>query len=74
MSPVGRSPLQSELSEACLSGKTTVGSVLAKSLKYLFMDTDGLIEKAAKCSINEFFATESEEAFRKLETTVVILC
>ena len=52
------------------SGKTTVGSVLAKSLKYAFMDSDALIEKAAKRPIEEIFEAYGEDEFRELETTV----
>eukprot|EP00210_Caulerpa_lentillifera_P004730 g4514.t1 len=53
------------------SGKTTVGSILAKSLNYLFMDTDALIEQAAKSTIAEIFSTNGEEDFRSIETAVL---
>ena len=53
------------------SGKTTVGRILAKKLKYRFFDTDELIVRVANQSIAEIFAQEGEEAFRELETKVL---
>jgi shikimate kinase len=53
------------------SGKTTVGRLLATELDYRFFDTDELIESVAHQSINEIFATEGEDGFRKLETKVL---
>jgi len=44
--------------------------VLAERLKYLFLDTDALIEQAAKCTIAEIFSTNGEEDFRSIETSV----
>lgn len=61
------------LCHLCVSGKTTVGSVLAKNLNYMFMDSDSLIEKAVKCSIEEIFELNGEEEFRKLETSVCLM-
>jgi shikimate kinase len=53
------------------SGKTTVGQILAKALKYRFFDTDVVIEQLAKQSVAEIFATSGEAAFRDLETQVL---
>ncbi len=53
------------------AGKTTVGRILAKKLKYRFFDTDELIVRVANQSIAEIFAQEGEEAFRELETKVL---
>ncbi|NJR67144.1 MAG: shikimate kinase [Leptolyngbyaceae cyanobacterium CRU_2_3] len=53
------------------SGKTTIGSILAKQLNYQFFDTDVVIEQLAKQSISEIFATAGEAAFRDLETQVL---
>lgn len=53
------------------SGKTTVGKILAQELGYRFVDTDALIEKIARKSINEIFAQEGEEIFRELESQVL---
>ncbi len=54
------------------AGKTTVGQLLARKLEYGFVDTDDLIEKAAKQSIKQIFATEGEAAFRELESDVLM--
>ncbi len=53
------------------AGKTTVGRSLAQHLGYGFLDTDEVITKAAKLSINEIFAQEGEAAFRQLESDVL---
>jgi shikimate kinase len=53
------------------AGKTTVGRLLAKDLKYGFLDTDAVITQAAGKSINEIFAESGEAAFRKLESDVL---
>lgn len=54
------------------SGKTTVGIELAKRRNMNFIDTDAYIEKNAGKSITEIFAQDGEEAFRKLETEVLM--
>ncbi|MGL4849317.1 MAG: shikimate kinase [Clostridium sp.] len=48
-------------------GKTTMGKVLAKELKYNFFDMDDYIEEMSDRSIKEIF-DQSEEKFRDLET------
>ena len=53
------------------AGKTTVGRLLARKLKYRFFDTDELIVRVANQSIAEIFEREGEEAFRELETKVL---
>lgn len=53
------------------SGKTTVGSIVAKKLGRPFIDLDKLIEKRAGMSINKIFKERGEEGFRKLETEVL---
>jgi shikimate kinase len=53
------------------AGKTTVGRLLAKALKYGFLDTDTVITQAAGKTINQIFAEEGEAAFRKLESDVL---
>ena len=52
-------------------GKTSVGKSLGKKLGYRFFDTDILIEKVARQSINDIFANQGEEVFRKLESEVL---
>ena len=53
------------------SGKTTVGKLLAKSIKYEFIDLDQYIEKKTKMTINEIFEKYGEEAFRDIENTAL---
>jgi shikimate kinase len=53
------------------AGKTTVGRILARKLKYRFFDTDELIVRVAHQSIAEIFDREGEEAFRELESKVL---
>ncbi|MEG4345293.1 shikimate kinase [Microcoleus sp. A003_D6] len=53
------------------AGKTTVGRILARELKYRFFDTDELIVRVANQSIAEIFDREGEEAFRELETKIL---
>lgn len=48
-------------------GKTTVGRALAERLGRELVDTDDLIVEQAGCSIPEVFASQGEEAFRRLE-------
>ncbi|MDQ0151233.1 shikimate kinase [Eubacterium multiforme] len=48
-------------------GKTTIGRILAKELKYNFYDMDEYIEKNEGIQIKDIFK-KSEDAFRKLET------
>ena len=52
-------------------GKTTVGRILARELKYRFFDTDSVIAQVANQSIADIFATVGEEEFRELETKVL---
>ncbi len=49
------------------SGKTTLGSRLARSLNYDFVDMDQLIEKNAGMSIPDIFNEHGEAIFRKWE-------
>jgi shikimate kinase/3-dehydroquinate synthase len=55
------------------TGKTTVGSAVAASLGWEFVDTDGLIQQAAGRSIPEIFARETEAGFRAREREAVAL-
>jgi len=49
------------------SGKSTIGTRLARQLGWRFVDLDGRIEEAAGISIPEFFERHGEPAFRQLE-------
>ena len=53
------------------SGKTTVGSKLAKILGKEFIDTDMEITKKIGCSIPEYFAQYGEHSFRDIESSVI---
>ena len=53
------------------SGKSQAGPNLAKMINYAFIDTDDVIEKAAKQSIAEIFEKDGETAFRDLEKQVL---
>jgi shikimate kinase len=53
------------------SGKTSVGERLAKRLSYQFQDTDQLIERNERDTINHIFQTKGEEHFRNLETKLL---
>lgn len=53
------------------AGKTTLGRMLARELRYGFVDTDDLLEKAAGKTINQLFAEEGEAAFRQLESQIL---
>jgi len=53
------------------SGKTQTGPELAKMIDYAFVDTDDVIEKAAKQSISSIFDENGEKAFRDIEKQVL---
>jgi len=50
------------------AGKTTVGSLLARTLGCSFVDLDALIVERVGKSIVDIFETEGEESFRRYET------
>ncbi|HEY3486590.1 MAG TPA: shikimate kinase, partial [Gammaproteobacteria bacterium] len=52
------------------TGKSTIGRMLAKRLKYRFVDTDAMIESRQKLTVAEIFAQQGEAAFRALETKI----
>ena len=53
------------------SGKTEISKAIASISRYERIDTDDMIEKAAKMTINEIFAKYGEERFRKMEREAV---
>lgn len=53
------------------AGKTTVGKLLARRLRYPFFDTDQLIEGQAGMSVSRIFELMGEEKFRGLETEIL---
>ena len=57
------------------SGKSSIGSLIAKKLKLNFIDVDREIENELGLSISKIFETKGEDYFRKFEekTTLKIL-
>ena len=53
------------------SGKTTVGTLLARHLGWRFVDLDALIETTSGLNIKEFFERFGEPEFRKLENRLL---
>src|SRR3979490_1703050 len=65
-------PAQSGLQALCLagfmgSGKTTVGTLLARQLAWRFVDLDERIEESAGLKIREIFERLGETTFRQME-------
>ena len=48
-----------------------MGQAYARKFSMPFVDTDELIEREAGRSISDIFASEGEEAFRRMETETV---
>jgi shikimate kinase len=53
------------------SGKTTIGSRLARRLDRPFVDSDVQVEERAARTVRQIFETEGEAAFRALESEVL---
>lgn len=53
------------------SGKTAVGKILARKLGRDFLDTDGLIEREIRDSIQGFVSKKGWDHFREMEKTVI---
>lgn len=53
------------------SGKSTIGGILANVLGYAFEDLDGTIAERTGQSVQDFFSSRGEGAFRALETDVL---
>lgn len=57
------------------SGKSTLGSKLARKIQYNFVDMDALIEETAGMTIPGIFKELGEEVFRKWEHDILLeLC
>ena len=53
------------------SGKTTIGTLVAKRLGRTFVDADSALEREAGMPIPEIFRLEGEAGFRRRETAVL---
>ena len=56
------------------SGKSSIGSLVAKKLKLNFVDIDREIETQTKMSIKKIFEEKGENYFRKVEETITLKC
>ncbi len=54
------------------SGKSSIGSLVAKKLKLDFIDVDNEIEKALGISISKIFEDKGEDYFRKIEEKITL--
>ena len=54
------------------SGKSSIGSLVAKKLKLQFIDIDREIEKNSKITITKIFETKGEDYFRKIEEKITL--
>ncbi len=56
------------------SGKSLIGSHLAKKINYKFIDLDQYIEINEGCSISKIFEDSGDIYFRKIESNYLIKC
>tara|TARA_Y100000389_G_scaffold147997_1_gene146985 strand:+ start:1796 stop:2308 length:513 start_codon:yes stop_codon:yes gene_type:complete len=54
------------------SGKSSIGSLVAKKLRLNFVDIDNEIEKELKTSIKKIFTEKGEDYFRKFEEKITL--
>ena len=54
------------------SGKSSIGSLVAKKLKLNFIDVDDEIEKSLNTTIKKIFENKGEEYFRKVEEQITL--
>ena len=54
------------------SGKSSIGSLVAKKLKLNFVDIDNEIEKNLNITIKKIFEVKGEEFFRKIEEQITL--
>ena len=54
------------------SGKSSIGSLIAKKLKLDFIDVDKQIEKELGISISKIFEVKGENYFRKIEEKIAL--
>ena len=53
-------------------GKSTIGRLLSKKLKFKFVDIDKIIEKNQKKKIYEIFEIKGESFFRNIEEKLTL--
>ncbi len=56
------------------SGKSSIGSLVAKKLKLNFVDIDNEIETQTNMSIKKIFEIKGENYFRKMEESITLKC
>ena len=54
------------------SGKSSIGFLIAKKLKFNFIDIDNEIEKKLGITINKIFEDKGENFFRKVEEKITL--
>lgn len=54
-----------------LSGKSTLGYLLAQAMRMPFLDLDGCIEETEGRCISDIFREDGEEAFRSMESAAL---
>ncbi len=54
------------------SGKSSIGSLVARKLKLNFVDIDNEIEKNLKITIKKIFEVRGEDYFRKIEEQITL--
>ena len=54
------------------AGKSTIGRMAAERLGRPFLDSDTIIEARTGRTVREIFATDGEQAFRSLESAVLV--
>ena len=57
-----------------LSGKSTIGKLLSKQLKFKFLDLDKFIEDTYQISIDELLLNNQKHTFRLLEEKALKEC
>ena len=55
------------------SGKSTIGVILAKALRYEFLDSDLLIQKQEKRKLSEIIEQDGPEKFKEIENELNLL-
>ena len=54
------------------SGKSLIGKLIAKKLKFKHLDSDKLIEKKTSIKIKDIFNNQGESSFRNIEEKIIL--